>query len=161
MTSKSKGTLIVAMGFAAFGIFWMVASMKIPSSAFSDLAGSRFLPLWAGASLTFICLLLIAQTLLAGRQAGGDSMEDNEPGDEPKIQYWRTFGAFASLLLYILLLEHLHFFINTTIVSTLGLAIGGEPLRPRLLLYALIIGGIAYAIFILLLQIPLPGSRYR
>jgi hypothetical protein len=160
MKPMLKGTLIVAMVFTALGIFWMFAAMMIPVTAFSDTAGPRLLPLLAGGTLTFISLLLIGQTLLASRRKGPDSTNDDKQDDEIKIQHWRTLGGFAVLLLFIALLENLHFFINTAIVSALGLAISGEPLKPRLLLYALIISGIAYALFIYLLQIPLPGSRY-
>jgi hypothetical protein len=160
MNPMNKGTLIVATGLTVLGIFWIFASMKIPVTAFSDTAGPRLLPLLAGGTLALICLLLIGQTLLASRREDPLATTDDTQGDEIKVKHWRTYGSFAVLLLFIALLENLHFFINTAIVSALGLAISGEPLKPRLLLYALLISGVAYVLFVLLLQVPLPGSRY-
>ena len=168
MNTKERGTLIMVMVLGAFGILWMVKAMFIPMKVRTDLLGPRFLPFWAGAAAVFFALLLIYQNVWGSRRGTGglkEEMERVEKGfdDESggsKIQYWRTCGVFGSLLLFILLLEHLHFFINTVMVSSLGLAFGGEPLKLRLLVYALIIGGVAYGVFIVFLQVPLPGIGY-
>ncbi len=71
----------------------------------------------------------------------------------------RVIGALAALLLYIVFLSQLHFFINTFLLSAAGLALSGEPLKPRLPVIAALISGVLFAIFIYWLEIPLPGSR--
>ncbi len=155
-TKATKGTLFMSIVLAAFGIFWMISSTQIPVKATTDAVGPRFFPFWSGMILTLVSALMIVLTLRTRQRTTGGSKEEVEV--KPP-QQWRVYGAFAALLLYILLLTRLHFFINTAIVSAFGLALGGEPLKPRLLLFAMILSAIIYGIFVTWLQVPLPGSR--
>ena len=155
-TEKDKGTLIIASVLMAFGIFWTIASIRIPNLTMVGTLGPGFLPAWAAIVLTGISILLFVRTFGKIRRAKRFSKEGEalKPG-------WkmRVLGTFSALLVYVLLLPHLHFFINTFLISVVGLAVTGEPLKPRLLLVAGVISGALFAIFIFWLQIPLPGSR--
>ena len=151
----TKGTLIMAVILAAFGIFWMIAATQIPDRTKIGSLGPGFLPFWAGLILTGVSGTLAVVTLRARRREGAGKKQAVE---QAPPQLWRVYGALAALFLYIVLLTHLHFFINTAIISAIGLVLGGEPLRPRLLLYTLIITSIIYGLFVAWLQVPLPGS---
>ena len=153
---KTLGTLIVSIGLALLGIFWMVAATRIPNKTGFGSLGPGFLPFWAGVILTAIAGGLIVGAIRAriGKRtvskAGSPFLE---------IGHWRVVGTLAALLVYIALLSRLHFFINTFLLSAVGLALSGEPLKPRLLVIAALISGALFAIFIYWLEIPLPGSR--
>ncbi len=151
----TKGTLVMAVVLAAFGIFWMVSATLIPDRTKIGSLGPGFLPFWAGLILTGVSGILAVVTIRARRREGAGKKKEVE-GSPP--QQWRVYGALAALFLYIVLLTHLHFFINTAIISAIGLLLGGERLRPRLLLYTLIITSIIYGLFVAWLQVPLPGS---
>jgi putative tricarboxylic transport membrane protein len=153
---KTLGTLIVSIGLALFGIFWMVAANNIPNKLGFGSLGPGFLPFWAGAIMTLIAGGLIVETVRARRGNGAPPATGTRFMDRNRL---RVYGTMAALLLYIIFLPLLHFFINTFLLSAAGLALSGEPLRPRLLVIAALISGVLFAIFIYWLQIPLPGSR--
>ena len=151
----TKGTLIMAVILAAFGIFWMISATQIPDRTKIGSLGPGFLPFWAGLILTGVSGMLAVVTMRARRHQRTGQKEDK--GEKP-AQLWRVYGAMVALFVYIMLLTHLHFFINTAIISAVGLLLGGERLRLRLLLYTLIITSIIYGLFVAWLQVPLPGS---
>jgi putative tricarboxylic transport membrane protein len=153
---KTLGTLIVSVGLALFGIFWMASALNIPNKTGFGSLGPGFLPFWAGMIMTLIAGGLIVGTIrerIAKR--ANSSIGDLLPG---KGQL-RVVGTLAALLVYIVLLPVLHFFINTFLLSAAGLALSGEPLKLRLPVFAALISAALFAIFIYWLEIPLPGSR--
>lgn len=155
-SGKTLGTLMVSIGLALLGIFWMVAANNIPNKLGFGSLGPGFLPFWAGLIMTLIAGGLIVETVRARRGNGAPPATGTRFMDRNRL---RVYGTMAALLLYIIFLPLLHFFINTFLLSAAGLALSGEPLKPRLLVIAALISGVLFAIFIYWLQIPLPGSR--
>ena len=161
MSSKDKKTVAMGVFFAAYGIFWMIAASRIPKTGLADAIGPRFLPFWGGVLLTFFSLMFIGLTLRKGLRATGELRQDDAMGPRVGISgYLRVCGTMAIMLVYVILLPSLHFFINTAWVSVAGLALSGEPLKPLLVVKALLISAILFGIFIFWLQIPLPGSIF-
>ena len=154
--SRTTGTLVMSIILALFGIFWMIAAKNVPNKTGFGSLGPGFLPFWAGAGLAFISVALTIETLRSKRKNGPS------PGKRERF-FHRGYGlvllTVIALLIYIMLLSRLHFFINTFLLAAAGLALSGEPLRPRLLLVAALISFVLFAIFVFWLQIPLPGSR--
>jgi putative tricarboxylic transport membrane protein len=153
---KTLGTLIVSIGLALLGIFWMVAATRIPNKTGFGSLGPGFLPFWAGVILTVIAGGLIVGAI---RARIGNRIVSDTGSRLPEIGLLRVVGTLAALLVYIVLLSRLHFFINTFLLAAVGLALSGEPLKPRLLMVAALISAALFAIFIYWLEIPLPGSR--
>lgn len=153
---KTLGTLIVSIALALFGIFWMVAAINIPNKTGFGSLGPGFLPFWAGLIMTLIAGGLIVGTIRERIGKRTVSNAGNRLLDKGQLH---VVGTLAALLLYIIFLSRLHFFINTFLLSVAGLALSGEPLKPRLLVIAALISGVLFAIFIYWLEIPLPGSR--
>jgi hypothetical protein len=146
----------MAVAMAALGIFWMVAARNIPDKTGFGSLGPGFLPFWAGASLVCISVALAVETLRA-------KLRNKRPSEAGRRFVHRGHGlvflTVIALLTYILLLSRLHFFFNTFLLSAAGLALSGEPFKPRLFLIAALIGLLLFGIFVFWLQIPLPGSR--
>jgi hypothetical protein len=134
----------------------MVAALNIPNKTGFGSLGPGFLPFWAGLIMTLIAGGLIVGTLRERIGKRTVSSTGNRLFDKGHLC---VYGAMAALLLYIIFLSWLHFFINTFLLSAFGLALSGEPLKPRLLVIAALISGVLFAIFIYWLEIPLPGSR--
>ena len=153
---KTLGTLIVSIGLALFGIFWMVCAQNIPNKTGFGSLGPGFLPCWAGLIMTLIAGGLIVGTIRERIGTKTVSRTGNLFLDKGHL---RVVGTLAALLVYIALLSWLHFFINTFLLAAAGLALSGEPLKPRLLVIAALISAVLFAIFIYWLEIPLPGSR--
>ena len=161
MSPKDKKTVAMGVFFGAYGIFWMIAASKIPKTGLADAIGVSFLPFWSGALLAFLSLMLVGVTLRKGVRATGELNQDDAMGPRVGVSgYLRVCGTMAIMLVYVILLPTLHFFINTAWVSAAGLALGGEPLKPLLVVKALLISAILFGIFIFWLQIPLPGSIF-
>ena len=153
---NTTGTLVMSIVLAVFGIFWMIAAKNVPNKTGFGSLGPGFLPFWAGASLVFISVGLMIETLRTKHR--------NQSAPEKTVGFfhrghWLVLLTIIALLIYIILLSRLHFFINTFLLAAVGLALSGEPLRPRLLLVAALISFVLFAIFVFWLQIPLPGSR--
>jgi hypothetical protein len=134
----------------------MVAATKIPNKTGFGSLGPGFLPFWAGVILTVIAGGLIVGAI---RARIGNRIVSDTGSRLLEIGHLRVVGTLAALLVYIVLLSRLHFFINTFLLSAVGLALSGQPLKPRLLVVAALISGALFAIFIYWLEIPLPGSR--
>jgi len=152
----TTGTLVMSVVLALFGIFWMIAAKNVPNKTGFGSLGPGFLPFWAGASLVSISIALLVDTLRTKLKVKPD------PKETEKVLHrghWLVLLTIIALLIYIILLSRLHFFINTFLLAAAGLALSGEPLRPRLLLAAALISFVLFAIFVFWLQIPLPGSR--
>ena len=154
---KGMGTIIVAIGMALFGIFWMIAASNIPNKTGFGSLGPGFLPFWAGLILTLIAGGHIVGTVR--KRIGTRAAVPTSSHRLLDAGQLRVAGTLAALLLYIIFLPLLHFFINTFLLSAAGLALCGVPLKPRLLVIAALISGVLFAIFIYWLEIPLPGSR--
>lgn len=156
---ERTGTLVLSALFVAFGLFWSYAALGVPArTAFSSISPG-FLPFWAGLFFAFMGVVLFVQAWR--RPARQRPVEAGEADTALELKgVVRVALMMAALLGFILALEHVHYAISTFFVTAAGLAISGEPIRPRLFLIAAAISGLFFLIFIFWLGVPLPGSRY-
>lgn len=151
--------LVLSAVFVAFGLFWSYAALGVPArTQFSSIAPG-LLPFWAGLFFAFMGVVLFVATW---RQPVGEHPADAEVTEEAvNLQgILRVALMMVALLVFILLFERVHYAITTFFITVAGLAISGEPIRPRLFLIAAAISALFFLIFIYWLGVPLPGSRY-
>ena len=151
-------TIIFAAVLTLFGIFWLWASSDLPDRQQTAYLSQGFLPITAGILLTGLsAILLIGTWLKKGRPAAvlGKSPLFTPSGER------LAAGVFIILLLYIIILPHVHYALSTFLLTVAGLALAGEsPRRPRLYIIAAAMTAIFYAIFVYGIQLPLPGSQF-
>lgn len=151
------GTLIFSAFLLILGVLWIIAASDLPSRQQTAYLSQGFLPIAAGIILTVVsALLLVSYWRTPSRPAGELG---KEPLFEPRAQL-KAAAVFGTLLGYIILLPTLHFLLSTFLLMAAGLAIAGEPLRPRLLVRAATMAGLFFAIFVWGLQIAVPGGRF-
>jgi hypothetical protein len=154
-TDERTGTLIFAAVLTLFGIFWVWASSDLPDRQQTAYLSQGFLPITAGVLLAGLSALLFVSTWLT------KAVPPAQLGREPLFGWdaeLRAVGIFVALAVYIFLLPHLHYLINTFILMLVGLAIAREPLRPRLFILAAFMSVLFYGIFVWGIKLPLPGS---
>ena len=154
---ERAGTMAFVLVLLALGLFWIVASARLPSRLHTGALTQAFLPVCAGISLTVVAALLLVRTWRIAPRPVAEL--DRPPLFEPRAQL-RVAAGLAALLVYIMVLPVVHYLLSTFVVMAVGLALTGEPRRPRLLLRAGVMSAIVFAIFVLWLQVPLPGSRF-
>jgi len=156
-SDERTGTLIFAGVLTLFGLFWIYASSDLPSRQQTAYLSQGFLPIAAGILLAGLSAILFIATWRTRHKRPQEL--DREPLFEP-VEEMRAAGIFGILLLYILMLPHVHYLISTFVLSLVGLLIAREPIRPRLFIIAAAMSAIFYAIFVWGVELPLPGSRY-
>jgi hypothetical protein len=80
-----------------------------------------------------------------------------EPLFEAKAEA-RGAAVYAVLLVYILILPHVHYFLSTFFAMAAGLYLARERLGLRLIILAAAMAGLFFLIFVWALGVPLPGS---
>ena len=149
------GTIVFGCALLAFGLFWTYAASLVPvRTSFSSIPPGLF-PFYAGLLLAAAGLAL-AIAYFRRPAVPNTSNEDALDG----ASLMRVAGLMVALLVYILLLERVHAFITTALLCAVGLAICGMPLRPKLVIAAVLMAGLFFGIFVWWLDVPLPGSRF-
>jgi hypothetical protein len=156
-TDERTGTLIFAAVLTLFGIFWVWASSDLPSRQQTAYLSQGFLPITAGFLLAGLSALLFLSTWFTKARPAAEL--GREPLFQPRAEMLAA-AVFAALLVYIIVLPHVHYAISTFLLMAVGLALSGEPLRPRLFVIAVAMTALFYAIFIYGLQLALPGSIF-
>jgi hypothetical protein len=156
-TDERTGTLIFAAVLTLFGIFWVWASSDLPDRQQTAYLSQGFVPITAGFMLAGLSALLFLSTWLTKARPAAEL--GKEPLFQPRAEMLAA-AVFAALLVYILVLPYVHYAISTFLLMAVGLALSGEPLKPRLLLIAAAMTALFYAIFIYGLQLALPGSIF-
>jgi hypothetical protein len=149
------GTLIFAAVLTLFGLFWIWASSDLPSRQQTAYLSQGFLPIASGILLAVLSAMLFVSTWRTPSRPAADL--GKEPLFEPKAEA-RGAGVFAVLLIYILILPHVHYLISTFFVMAAGLYLARERIGVRLIVLAGVMACIFFAIFVWGLGVPLPGS---
>lgn len=152
---ERRGTLIFAAVLTLFGLFWIYASADLPSRTQTAYLSQGFLPLTAGILLAVLSALLFISTWRTKSRPAAELGKERlfEPGTEG-----RGAAVFGILLVYILILPHVHYLISTFVLMAAGLYTAREPIGLRLPVLAAAMAGLFFAIFVLGLGVPLPGS---
>lgn len=149
------GTLIFAAVLTLFGLFWVYESSDLPSRQQTAYLSQGFLPITAGILLAILAALLFISTLLTKSKPA--AALGKEPLFEPKTDA-RGAAVFAILLVYILILPHVHYLISTFLLMAVGLYLARERIGLRLLAIAAVMAGVFFVVFVWGLGVPLPGS---
>jgi len=152
------GTLIFAAVLTLFGLFWIYASSDLPSRQQTAYLSQGFLPITAGILLAALAALLFISTWLTKSKPPAEL--GKEPLFEAKAEA-RGAAVFAALLVYILILPHIHYLISTFLLMAAGLYLARERFGLRLFLIAAAMAGIFFLVFVWGLGVPLPGSGYE
>jgi len=155
---ERRGTLIFSAVLTLFGLFWVYASSDLPSRQQTAYLSQGFLPITAGILLAALAALLFVSTWLTKSRPAAEL--GKEPLFEPKTEA-RGAAVFAILLVYILILPHVHYLISTFLLMVAGLYIARERVGLRLFVLAAAMAGVFFAIFVWGLGVPLPGSGYE
>lgn len=151
--------LVLSATFICFGLFWSYAATGVPARTQFSSIPPGMLPFWAGIFFAFMGVILFVATL---RRPVSDRPIDPETDTEAVDLkgVLRVALMMAALLVFILFLEKVHYAITTFFITAAGLAISGEPIRPKLFIIAAVVAALFFLIFIYWLGVPLPGSRY-
>jgi hypothetical protein len=156
-TDERLGTLIFAAVLTVFGLFWVWASSDLPNRQQTAYLSQGFVPITAGFLLAGLAALLFLSTWFTKARPAAEL--GKEPLFQPRAEMLAA-AVFAALLVYIIVLPHVHYAISTFLLMAVGLALSGEPFRPRLFVIAAAMTALFYAIFIYGLQLALPGSIF-
>lgn len=151
---------IGAAAFALFGLLWMIAAARQQYFVDTPHVSLSFLPIVAGGLLTILAgyTALRPEAPAAAVVIPPESSESDE--GTPGNRTLHVILVFVALLIYAALMPHVHSLVVTFLLMVAGLALCGEPLRPRLLIIAAVIALLLYGIFVMWLAIPVPGSRF-
>ena len=149
------GTLIFAAVLSLFGLFWIYASSDLPSRQQTAYLSQGFLPITAGILLAILATLLFISTWMTKSKSAAEL--GKEPLFEPKAEL-RGAAIFAILLIYILILPHIHYLISTFLLMAAGLYLARERFGVRLFVIAAVMAGLFFLVFVWGLGVPLPGS---
>lgn len=149
------GTLLFAAVLTLFGLFWIYASSELPSRQQTAYLSQGFLPITAGVLLAVLAALLFISTWRTKSAPPADL--GKEPLFEVKAEV-RGAGVFTALLIYILILPHVHYLISTFLLMAVGLYLARERIGLRLIVIAAIMSCLFFAVFVWGLGVPLPGS---
>ncbi len=151
------GTLIFAAVLTLLGVFWIFAASDLPSRQQTAYLTQGFLPTISAIMLTGLGALLFFVTWRS------KSLPPEEMGCEPLFEreaQLRGAAVFAVLLIYIMILSHVHYLVSTFLLMAGGLALAREPIRPRLFILAAVVSLLFFAVFVWGLQLLLPGSKF-
>ena len=149
---------IVSALFATFGVFWMIASARQKYFVDTPHVSLSFLPFVSGAILAVLCGYIALRPDSAATRA--EPLGDQEAEATPPGAMVRVALTFAALLGYAFVLPRVHALITTFVLVVVGLILSGEQVRVRLFVIAAIIALLLFAIFVIWLGVPLPGSRF-
>jgi len=151
------GTLIFAAVLTLFGLFWIYAASDLPSRQQTAYLSQGFLPITAGILLAILSALLFVSTWMTKSRPPAEL--GKEALFEPKAEA-RGAAVFAVMLIYILILPHIHYLISTFFLMAAGLYLARERIGIRLIVLAAVMASLFFAIFVWGLQVPLPGSEF-
>lgn len=153
---------IAAAALASFGVFWMIAAARQSYFVDTPYVSLSFLPMAGGAILALLSAFVALRPTRP--ETAPDRPADSEATGTARSQEsagaLRAALAIAALTAYAILLPRVHSLMTTFGLLVVGLALSGEPLRPKLLLVAAFAALLLYGIFVIWLGVPLPGGRY-
>jgi heme exporter protein D len=151
---------VAGCGLLVFSVIYYLGAAAIPESRLSDSVGPGGMPMAYGIGLGVLSILLIAQSLLARRQAVAAAPDPRarEAAQKELHAALRGAGMLAIGIAYVILLPLIGY------ILSLALLIGAtawyqERARPRWLVPTSIIGaGVFWVIFVEVLQISQPAG---
>ena len=154
---ERAATMVTAAVLLALGVFWIFASLRIPTRMQVGPVSHTIVPVAAGIFLALVSTLLLVHYW---RTPSRPAVElGQSPLFVPREQV-RVLTGFLALLVYVLILPSVHYLVSTFLITAVGLYLTGEPLKLRLLLVAAVISGMLFWVFVLWLGVPLPGGRF-
>lgn len=157
-SDERRGTLIFAAVLTLFGLFWLYASADLPSRQQTAYLSQGFVPIVAGILLAGLAAMLFVSTWMTASKPPAEL--GKEPLFEPKAEA-RGAAVFFLLLVYILILPHVHYLISTFLLMLAGLYLARERFGVRLFVLAAVMAGLFFLVFVWGLGVPLPGSGYE
>jgi len=154
----SRRTFLIFV-LPAFGVFYLVAAVRIDSPPAELQVSARAFPMIIGAALIVSALVIVWQELRAPKAEDAAALEDDEGEGEAAIESWRDFWlAFAALVLMVVLLDDLGFVISATALVA-GLAVYlDRPHAARNIVAALVYVLVLYYLFDSVFEIILPSG---
>ena len=137
-------------------------STKIQVSALGDTVGSAGFPSILGSLLAGTALLLLLQSVLAGRKAGANEPAADADGETapPGVMFRRAAGLAAIAAAVIAVLAFGGYVVSVALLLAAVMLFQGLPFSRRT---ALVAGGgglVLYGLFGLLLGIPVPKGLW-
>ena len=147
-------------GLLVFSVIYYLTAAAIPESQLSDSVGPSGMPKAYGLALGVLAILLIAQALLARRQAvasaASAAARENAQGELHSAL--RGAGMLAIGVTYLILLPFLGYILSVALLIG-ATAWYQERARPRWVVPTALIGaGVLWAIFVEVLQIAQPAG---
>lgn len=151
---KEKANVILSLILAMFGMFIAVESYRLGLDTFND-PGPGLFPLTL--SIIF-CVLVVASGITSRRtlMTGSQQRETESSGDAMRIR--KVCIVVGSLIAYLILLDILGFLLDTFLLLSTLLSLDSRHNLLRILSLAAAVDCLAYIIFKVLLQVPLPSG---
>ncbi|MCL4760729.1 MAG: tripartite tricarboxylate transporter TctB family protein [Burkholderiales bacterium] len=151
-----RGSTAVAVALLALSSWALVDSARYGIGSVTAPGPGLFPLLLAGALCVVSFALLIHQGRRSGAQARAD---DPQPADDRRGR--KTFWLVAALLFaYTLLLEPLGFWVSSFVCLSALFNVGNAWRWPTASLAAAATVAVAYVVFIVLLNVPLPRGHW-
>jgi putative tricarboxylic transport membrane protein len=144
---KSKGYLIIGTIGLFFSVGYLVLSFQYPMGQLEQ-PGAGLFPV----IVAVIMMLASIATLQEGLRMDKTLHVDCPSGANRN----RLLGVIGLLLVYVLILPYAGQIIVSTLFSIFLLRILSKLTWPRILTYSVVISTVLYAIFVILLKVPLP-----
>jgi putative tricarboxylic transport membrane protein len=141
---------VVAILFSAIGIFFIVQSRQISTSAYGSVVGPNLFPTGLGILLILLSLKLLYETFKG-------SKEENK---EEKPDYKRFAVIFASALLYAMTMELLGYILSTFLFLLISFQTMERGNWISSIIIALSFSLGVYYVYVEILQGTLPGLPF-
>lgn len=158
---RQNADRVAAAALSVFGVLWVVAAANQSYFVDTPHVSLSFIPMAAGAILALLAGIVALSRSRPHALTEGLDDDTVDAGEPAAHGVLRAVLALVALVAYALVLDRVHALITTFGLMCVALYLSGEPLRPRLFVVAAIVAGLLYAMFVLWLGVPLPGSRFR
>lgn len=139
--------MIISILFILIGIFVLIEITTFPSIGGGQITGPDFFPRILAFSLIGLSILLFISSMLSKDESTTGLFE---------IYAIKAYITMVSLLVYMTLLNVIGFIIATPLFLFGLIRFYGMKHYPKLVLSSVLVTGIIYSVFKLLLAVPLP-----
>lgn len=163
MTTVNRLDLVISILFALVGAYVLVGSMELKAMP-GMAAGPGLFPAITGAGMLFFGLVMLAQTWMGRGTDASDELAVDEPAEDdggPITLIDRLYNPLLllAILALILLMPVLGFLITASIfVFAMVLLGGGGWLQA--IIFAVVMTGLTYALFVYGLRVPVPVAMW-
>lgn len=142
-----KYPLYITLVWITLGIFVSIYSYKLGMGKLSE-PGPGFIPFWLGIIVSGLALFKLVKESRVKADEGADSKTVKEAGRSSSLG--KLIFIAITLFVYALVLDWLGYIITTFLAMILLLRFSGYTQWVRILVYAIIIVGISYLMFLYL-----------